>query len=360
MAHDGGDDAEGPGQAQQEHAQHQERLDGAPDHEKEEAHRHRNRQQRRHQTVVERRQHLVIRQGGSAGRAGGDIGIRFAQAPDDLANRRDELLVVREAGDVPLRLDEKEQQPIVGGEEIAGACTIGGRREHTRPRRDVLAASVEAVGDGTEQRVHEPGIELGCGAVTKAEVDESEGEAPRDFRADALEEAGEGRAGGVLLDEATVQPDRVGEIGELLRREIEQCLAREEVRVDPIRDSACARQTLDLGGKPVGIRLSPRHTRRLDRDDDVVEIAEVAQMLLEALDVEMMLRQQLYRGALKRQPVAGEAERGEREHQTDDDGEARSNGDHADHSGQRRPGRRKVRNVCLHPGEGAAGCRRDR
>ena len=229
-------------------------------------------------------------QGRGAGGTGGDIGIRLAQAPDGLADRRDEVLVVGEAGGVPPRLDKNEQEPIVGGEEIAGACLIAGGREDTRPRRAVSVGVVEATGDDTQQCVHEPRIELSSRTLAEAEVDEPEGEAPRDLLADALEEAGERGAGGVALDEATVQLDRVGEIRELLRRQIEQRLAGEQLRVDAIRDSACARQPLDLGGKPVRIDLSPLHARRLDRDDDVVEIAEVAQMLLEALDVEVVRR----------------------------------------------------------------------
>ena len=257
VPHGGRDDAERPGETREQDGRHDEGRHGTPHHEEEGADRQGHGEQCRHRAVAERGQHLVVRQRGRPGGAGGDVGVRRPQRPDGAADCRDEALVVGEVGGLPSWLDEQEEQPVVSGEEVPRALVLGRAGEDAGPRRGPDTDALDPLGDHAEQGVDEPGIDLLRPAAIETEIDEAEGQAARDLVADGVQELGQRGPRGVPLDEGPVQPDLVGEIVELRRGQVEQGLSGEQVGVDAIRNSAGSGQPLDLGGEPVGVDLRP-------------------------------------------------------------------------------------------------------
>ena len=299
-------------------AEHCEGLDRPPEDSEEKGESQHEGHGRRPRAVVERGHHLVVGQRGRAGGAGRDVRVRLPQRPDGAPDGGDELLVVGEVRRLAPGLDEDEQQLLVAGEEVASAGVVVGRGEHARPRRGDRSP-VEPVADDVQQRADETGIEALGHAGVEAEVDEPEGEAARDLVADAGDELVEGRARRVLVDEGAMLQDLVAEVGEPIHRQVQEGLPLEQIGIDPMGDPPRRGQGPDLHRQPIGVVLRSLHGRRLDDDDDVVQLAELAQGLLEALDVEAIRGQKLDGRGLERQAARGVqgADGGQRQAQRD-------------------------------------------
>jgi hypothetical protein len=67
----------------------------------------------------------------------------------------------------------------------------------------------------------------------------------------------------------------------------------EAVGLDAMGDPLYAGHGPNVGREPVGVGARHRDGWRLHRDDDVVQLTEFAQVLLVALDVALMRRQEL-------------------------------------------------------------------
>ncbi len=317
--------ADRPAQAQREDRQHDERLAHPQEGDEQQSQREAEGQVGAPLAVVEGRGHLVIGQGRLAGDADVDVGELALEAGHRGAHALDRPPVAGEAAGLALRLGQDEQQPLVVGEEVAGARAVAADREQRPPRRLIGRRPVEAGGDLGDQVPHEAQIERALALLGQAEVEEAAQERVRDLGRHAVDELVGGRPRRERLHELLVVEDALADLGEALERQVEQRPPLELLGIDPVRHAGQGHPPLlQLPRQPAGVQGRLRQRGRLHHDRQVVELAELAVVLDVAQDVRLVLGEERARGS-------GEGERGERV----EDREGRQQ--HAQQQGQPRP-----------------------
>ena len=298
--------ADGPAEAEREHDEHDDRLARPCEGDDQEAEGEREGQERGLLAVLEGRRHLVGGERGFSGDPHADARELLVERGDDVTDGLDRAAVAGEAATLRLRLGQDEEQPLVVGQEVAGARLVALHREQRAPGRAVGQRMLEPSRNLGDQVLDEPEVAGRLRLVLDAEVEEPGGERVGDLGGEPLHELLERGPGREGFHELLIVEDLVADGGQLLAGEVEERAALELLGVDPV-GQALERGVppLELAHEPGGVDLGLGERARLDHDDDVVELAELLVELTVALDVGLALREE---GAGRRR----EGEGGER------------------------------------------------
>src|SRR5262249_19863029 len=223
--------------------------------------------------VAEGGNHLVVRDHRPAGYPGANIGELGGKLADPESNRFDAPSVVREVVLIQSLLDEKKKQALVRRKVVSRVRVIevSQRKPHV-PGRDIDCSPVEASHDLVDEGAQKSKIRLVSSA--DPQVEEAEGHGVGELLVEPLQEPHQGRPGGVAPDEFVVVEQSVAESDELVSAEIEQPAPVEETGVDSVGDARRQPLVSECSDEAVGVSLGTARARRLDNDNDVVQLRE--------------------------------------------------------------------------------------
>ena len=220
------------------------------------------------------------------------------EARDGAADREDRRLL---RGEGAWHLDEidhdVEQAPVVR-QEVAAIGGENGGGEERAPGRAIRPAVDPLRHPGQEIGQQARGRRARLARGTAGE--DSRQEARADGLVDAADQPVEGRRGGEVGEQLFVGGERVEGRPQRVERQIEQGLALEAARVEPIADARRPEGALpEESGQSGRVGRGGLELRALHDDDDVLELAEVLGVVLVERGVPLVEREQVELGRLE-------------------------------------------------------------